>query len=212
MTSIAPDLLERARRVRRGVLLEYITIGYTSLEAVVGFIAGWMAGSVALMTFGVDSAIELISAGVLVWRLHNDEPARREFKERQTLTVVGASFIALAAYIAYESVSTLLRHEAPEHTIVGILLVSGAVALMPILARLKRSLGSSIGSASLSADAAQSTLCAYLSGITLAGLVLNAALGWWWADSVAALAMIPIILRESVEAFQGRRCIGGDCG
>jgi divalent metal cation (Fe/Co/Zn/Cd) transporter len=213
MTDVAPDPLERAARVRRGVLLEYITMGYTGLEALVGIIAGWMSGSVALMAFGVDSAIELISAGALVWRLHNDEPARRELKERQTLAVVGTSFIALAAYIAYGSANTLLRHNAPEHTIVGILLVGGAVVLMPILARAKRSVGSTIGSAALRADAAQTDLCGYLSGIALAGLVLNASLGWWWADPVAALAMIPIILREGMEAFRGRQCnCGGECG
>jgi divalent metal cation (Fe/Co/Zn/Cd) transporter len=213
MTDVAPDSLERAARVRRGVLLEYITLGYTGLEAVVGFIAGWMAGSVALMAFGVDSAIELISAAALVWRLHNDEPARREFKERQALAVVGASFLALAAYIAYGSANTLLRHDAPEHTIVGIVLVGGAVVLMPVLARAKRSVGSTIGSAALRADAAQSELCGYLSGIAMTGLVLNAALGWWWADPVAALAMIPIILREAVEALRGRQCnCSGGCG
>jgi divalent metal cation (Fe/Co/Zn/Cd) transporter len=144
MTDVAPDSLERAERVRRGVLLEYITMGYTGLEVIVGLIFGWMTGSVALMAFGADSAIELISAAALVWRLHNDEPARRELKERQALAVVGTSFMALAAYIAYGSAHTLLRHDAPEHTTVGILLVGGAVVLMPVLARAKRSVGSTI--------------------------------------------------------------------
>ena len=200
-TMLASD---RRALVRRGLLLNYVTIGYNSLEAVVSIVAGLLAGSVALVGFGVDSAIEVTAAGAAQWRLRADlDPARREGVERITLRIIGWSFLALATYVVYDSGKTLWLRERPERSVAGIVILTLSVLIMPLLSRAKRRVAREMGSRALEADAEQTSLCAYLSAIALAGVALNALAGWWWADPIAALAMVPIIAREGLEGLRG---------
>ena len=201
----------RADLVRRGRRLEYFTIGYNSLEGLVSLVAGAIAGSVSLIGFGLDSLIEVTSGGALLWRLHHDDPARRERIERATLRLVGACFLALAAYVLWESASALAGREAPERSIPGIVIAALSLIVMPVLARAKRRVAAGIGSAALHADSRQTDFCTYLSAILLGGLLLNAVLGWWWADPLAGLVMTPIIAREGLGAVRGKACCGS-CG
>lgn len=194
----------RADLVSRGLRLNWLTLGYNTVEAVVSLAAGLVAGSVALVGFGVDSAIEVSAALAAQWRLRADlDPARRARVERTTHRIIGVSFIALAGYVAVESGATLIGREAPEPSPVGLLILALSVLVMPALARAKRRVARALESRALAADATQTSLCAYLSVIALAGVGLNAAFGWWWADPVAALLMVPIIAREGVEGVRG---------
>jgi len=198
-----------ARRalVRRGLLLNGVTLGYNTLEAAVSLLAGFAAGSVALIGFGADSLIEVSSALAARWRLRLDsDPDRRDHAEPTTLRIVGWCFIALALYVAADSAKTLWFREAPETSAAGMVVTALSVVVMPLLARAKRRVAGGLSSAALHADATQTSLCAYLSAITLGGLVLNAALGWWWADPVAALCMVPIIAKEGMAAVRGDTC------
>lgn len=195
---------DRAALVRRGLLLNYLTIGYNVVEAIISVAAGVVSGSVALVSFGVDSGIEVTSSLAAHWRLRADlDPERRERVERTTHRIIGASFLALAAYVVIECATTLWQREAPEASPVGLVVLVLSVLIMPAIARASRRVARALGSRALEADAAQTSLCAYLSGIALAGVGLNAALGWWWADPVAALAMVPIIAKEGVEGLRG---------
>jgi divalent metal cation (Fe/Co/Zn/Cd) transporter len=190
--------------VRRGLRLNYLTIAYNSLEAVVSLIAGVFAGSVALVGFGVDSVIEVTASVAAQWRLRADvDPRNRERVERITVGVIGWSFLALAAYVLHDSATTLWLGERPQRSIVGIVILTLSVVVMPLLARAKRDVARQLASRALEGDARQTSLCAYLSVIALAGVALNAALGWWWADPTAALAMVPIIAREGLEGIRG---------
>lgn len=201
------SLHDRAKQIRRGLRLEYATIGYNSLEGLIAIVTGLFSGSIALMGFGVDSIIEVTSGFGLVWRLRSDLiPARRERAERLSLRIVGVCFIALAIYIGVDAVLSLLHSETPSESIPGIALAAASLIVMPLLARAKRRVAARINSAALTADAKQTQLCTYLSAILLGGLLLNAVFGWWWADPVAALIMLPIIAREGVEAIRGRTC------
>jgi divalent metal cation (Fe/Co/Zn/Cd) transporter len=197
----------RAENVQRGLYLEYATIFYNSLEGILSIAFGLLAGSIALVGFGADSIIEVTSGLTLVWRLRMDaDIARRERAEKLSLNIVGICFLALAAYVALDSITSLLRREAPEESIPGIVLAALSLAIMPLLARYKRRIAARIDSTALTADAKQTELCAYLSAILLGGLLLNATFGWWWADPVAALVMVPIIAKEGVDAVRGRTC------
>ena len=199
--------MERSGLVRRGRRLEYLTIAYNLLEAVVSLASGAVSGSIALIGFGLDSLIEVTSAGALLWRLHRDNDAcARERLEKRTLRILGGCFFALAAWVAFDSASALWGREQPEESWTGIVLATASLAVMPLLARAKRRVASGIGSGALEADARQTDLCFYLSGILLAGLGLNALLGWWWADPLAGLAMLPIIVKEGREAWRGETC------
>lgn len=201
---------DRRAQIRRGQFLEYFTVGYNSLEGVIAIVSGLIAGSVALIGFGVDSAIEVISGVALLWRLYGDaDESRRERTERRTLRIVGVSFFLLGAYVSFDAIKSLVRRETPEESIVGIVLAAVSVVVMPLLVRAKRRVGRSIGSAALNADATQTQICTYLSAILLGGLVLNAVVGWWWADPLAALVMVPIIVKEGWEAIRGEHC--DDC-
>ena len=192
----------RRRAVRRGRRLEYLTLGWNLLEAVVAVGAGVAAGSTALVGFGVDSLIESASGGALLWRLRDGGEAR----ERAALRLVGVSFLVLAAYVAWEAAGALLRREPPEPSRVGIAVAALSLVVMPLLARAKRRVAAVLESRALHADSRQADLCAYLSAILLAGLALNALFGWWWADPVAALVMVPIIAHEGWEALRGEEC------
>jgi divalent metal cation (Fe/Co/Zn/Cd) transporter len=202
----------RENQVRRGRKLEYFTIVYNSLEGLISIIAGLIAGSVSLIGFGIDSAIEVTSGAALLWRLnHEFNPKRRESAERVTLKVVGFCFIVLAIYILYDSISILIRHEVPERSIPGIVLATVSVVVMPLLARSKRQVAATISSAAMQADSRQTDFCTYLSAILLCGLLLNALLGWWWADPIAALVMVPIIANEGIGSLKGKSC-SDECG
>jgi divalent metal cation (Fe/Co/Zn/Cd) transporter len=204
-----PDI-DRESQVKRGRKLEYFTIIYNSVEGLVSIVAGLFAGSVSLIGFGIDSVIEVTSGAALLWRLnHEFNPERRESAERTTLRIVGICFIALAIYILYDSGSILLRHEAPERSIPGIAIAAISVIVMPLLARAKRQVAVSIGSAAMRADSRQTDFCTYLSAILLCGLLLNALLGWRWADPIAALAMVPIIAGEGFRSLKGKKCSDG---
>jgi divalent metal cation (Fe/Co/Zn/Cd) transporter len=196
----------RAALVRRGRLLEYLTVGWNSLEGIIAVAAGLAAGSVALVGFGFDSVIEVTSGAALLWRLHMDAPERRERAEQTALKLVGWSFMLLATYVAFDAVKSLARREPPEASYVGIALAALSLVVMPLLARAKRRVAAGINSRALQADSRQTDICAYLSAILLGGLLLNAALGWWWADPVAALVMVPIIVKEGVGALRGETC------
>ncbi|MBI1356595.1 MAG: hypothetical protein GC160_19820 [Acidobacteria bacterium] len=199
--------------VRRGVALEYVTIGYNLLEAIVSLASGFAAGSIALVGFGFDSLIEVTSAGTLLWRLRRDRHAEeRERHEKQALKIVGGCFFALAGWIAYDAIGSLANGSAPEHSVPGIILAGASLIVMPLLARAKRRVAVGIGSGALEADARQTDLCFYLSAILLAGLGLNAAWGWWWADPAAGLAMLPIVVREGHSAWRGKTCCGPAAG
>jgi divalent metal cation (Fe/Co/Zn/Cd) transporter len=203
----ADSLPDRTRQIQRGLRLEYATIGYNSLEASIAIVAGLFAGSIALVGFGADSVIELISGLGLVWRLRSDlSPVKRERAERLSRRIVGFCFLALAVYVGVDAVTSLARSEAPSESIPGIALATASLIVMPLLARAKRRVAARISSAALTADAMQTQLCTYLSAILLGGLLLNAGLGWWWADPVAALVMLPIIVREGLDAVRGRTC------
>lgn len=209
--AVSREIVRRGQ-VRRGRWLEYLTVGWNSLEGVIAVGAGLAAGSVALVGFGFDSAIEVASGVALLWRLHMDAPERRERAEQVALKVVGFSLLALAAYVAFDAVKALVTREPPEASFVGVGLAALSLVVMPILARAKRRVAAEIDSRALEADSRQTDICAYLSAILLGGLILNALFGWWWADPAAALLMTPIIVKEGVGALRGETCCdGGAC-
>ena len=185
----------------RGRLLAYLTIGWNSLEGIVAVGAGIVVGSIALVGFGVDSVIEVSSGAIILWRL-----ASGEHRERLALRLVGISFIALATYVAFDAVKSLIYRELPEASYIGIAIAALSLIVMPFLAHAKRKVAAKLNSRAMHADSRQTDLCAYLSAILLAGLILNAFFGWWWADPVAALIMVPIIAKEGVEALRGETC------
>lgn len=198
---------ERDALVRRGLWLNYATIAYNVVEAILSIVAGLLAGSVALVGFGFDSAIEVTAAIAAQWRLRADlDPARRERIERITLRIIGWTFLALAAYVTYDSGKSLWLRQRPARTVLGIVILALSVVIMPVLARAKRRIARGLTSRALEADAKQTSLCAYLSAIALAGVALHALLGWWWADPVAAIAMVPIIAKESLEGIRAQEC------
>jgi divalent metal cation (Fe/Co/Zn/Cd) transporter len=200
-----PDATTRAALVRRGLKLNYATIAYNVVEAVVSLVAGIVAGSVALVGFGIDSVIEVTASGAAQWRLRADvDRARRERVERITVRVIGWSFLALAVYVAVDSVMSLWLRERPDRSMLGTVILALSVIVMPVLARAKRRVARALGSAALEADATQTSLCAYLSIIALVGVALNAFAGWWWCDPAAALAMVPIIAKEGVDGIRGK--------
>lgn len=198
---------DRALLLRRGRALELFTILWNSAEGLISVVLGLIAGSVALIGFGVDSFIETSSGVVLLWRLQTARDAdSAERAEATALRLVGASLLALAAYIVYDAGLSLIKRTPPDASLAGIALAVASLVVMPLLAREKRRVASSLNSRALFADSFQTSICTYLSAILLAGLSLNAVLGWWWADPIAALAMVPLIVREGREALRGERC------
>jgi divalent metal cation (Fe/Co/Zn/Cd) transporter len=197
---------ERRTWLQRGLLLEYFTIGWNSIEALVAIIAGWLAGSIALVGFGLDSVIESVSGAILLWRLKRElmgtTGEKAEEVERKALKGVGLTFWLLAAYIAYESIEKLVAKEAPQTSAVGIVLAIVSLIVMPLLAWGKRFVAERIESRALEADAMETVICAYLSFTLLLGLTLNALFGCWWADPVAAMLMLPVLVKEGHEAIK----------
>ena len=199
--------LNRQAAAQRGKRLEYFTVTWNSLEGLVALTVGALAGSISLVGFGIDSFIEVTSGTVLLWRLSVDANVRtRERNERLGLRIVGVCFLALAVYVGYESVSDLFYKKPPEHSLPGIVLACVSLVVMPILSRAKKKVGRELGSTAMCADARQTDFCVYLSAILLIGLLLNASLGWWWADPAAAIIMVPVIAKEGVQAMKGDTC------
>lgn len=199
--------MNRQAIARRGKHLEHFTIAWNSLEGLVAVVAGVFSGSIALVGFGIDSFIEVTSGVVLLWRMTVDaDVPTRERNEKLSLRIVGVCFLALAVYVGYESISDLVSRKSPEHSVPGILLASVSLIAMPLLSRAKKKVAKELGSAAMHADAKQTDFCVYLSAILLIGLLLNAGPGWWWADPVAALIMVPLIANEGVEAMIGKTC------
>jgi len=196
--------MERVALLRRGITLEGVTVGYNALEGLVAIAAGVAAGSVALTGFGIDSVIEVTSGALLWWRLRAElgSAPLGPTVERRASRGAGFLLLALGVYILTDSARVLLTRSHPESSSVGIVLMVLSLIVMPLLARAKLRVAATLGSRALRADAHETVVCAWLSATTLIGLGLNAVLGWWWADPVAALAMLPLIVREGIEAWR----------
>jgi divalent metal cation (Fe/Co/Zn/Cd) transporter len=188
------------RRVR---LLVAATITYNTIEAAVAISAGTVASSTALIGFGLDSLIEVSSAAAVAWQFSARDP---EARERVALKIIAASFFALAGYVSVESIRSLLGAEAAGRSIAGIVLAALSLVIMPVVSYAQRQAGRELGSASAVADSKQTLLCTYLSGVLLAGLLLNYLFGWSWADPVVALVIAAVALREGVQAWRGEHC------
>lgn len=190
-------MLGRARR------LAAFTVAWNVVEGLVAITAAWVAGSRALAGFGLDSAVESISATVLLWRLgvERRDPERAEAVERRALRAMGISLLLLAVFVGVESVRSLLLRDEPHVSVVGIGLTAVSLVVIPLLARRKRTVAVALGSRAAEADSAQTRACANLSAVVLAGLVLNAAFGWWWADPLAALGVVAFLVSEGREAL-----------
>lgn len=200
VSSLIPSRFEE-----RAVRLAWATIVWNVVEAVVAIAAGTAASSIALIGFGLDSTVEVMSAVVIVWQFRG----LAEDRERRALKLIAMSFFALAAYVGVQAIIDLLRRSEPKSSTVGIGLAIASMIVMPMLARAKRRNGNAMGSATVVADSNQTKLCAYLSAILLAGLILNATAGWWWADPLAALAIAGLAVNEGREAWRGETC--DDC-
>ena len=189
-----------SRRVR---LLVTATITYNVVEAIVAISAGTLAGSTALVGFGLDSVIEVSSAAVVAWQFTSRDP---EARERTALRIIALSFFALAAYVSVESIRSLLGAGEASPSTVGIALAAVSLAIMPALSHLQRRTGRELGSASAVADSKQTLLCTYLSGVLLVGLVVNSVFGWSWADPIAGLVIAAVAAKEGREAWKGDAC------
>jgi divalent metal cation (Fe/Co/Zn/Cd) transporter len=203
LAAAGPAPARRAVLRRRIRLLVAATITYNVVEAVVAITAGAVASSTALIGFGLDSVIEVSSAAAVAWQFTAADPHKRE---KVTLRLIAGSFFLLAGYVSVESVRALAGGDEPGHSPVGIGLAAVSLLVMPLLSYAQRRAGREFGSASAVADSKQTLLCAYLSGVLLIGLVANAALGWWWADPVAALVIAVAAVREGREAWRGDTC------
>ena len=197
---LADRRLALARRIR---WIVGATIGYNVVEAIVAIAAGTVASSAALIGFGLDSVVEVLSALAVAWQFTRRDPERRE---RVALRLIAVSFFGLALFVGIDAIRALLGASQPEHSTVGIVLAAVSLAVMPLLSWLERRTGRELGSASAVADSKQTLLCAWLSAALLAGLLLNSLLGWAWADSVAALVIAGFAVREGIEAWRGDAC------
>lgn len=194
---------DRTRLGRRAQWLAGASVAYNVLEAVVAVAAGLVAGSVALVGFGLDSIVEVSSGLVILWQFRHRMP---ETRERQALRLMAIAFFALAAYVTVESVRGLFFGGQPESSPVGIGLAIASLVIMPFLSWAQRRTGRALGSATVVADSTQTLLCTYLSAVLLVGLTLNATLGWAWADPIAGLVIAAVAVREGVEAWRGEGC------
>ena len=191
---------DAATLTRRAIRLEYFTIAWNILEAIVALVAGWMAGSIALEGFGLDSIIETVSGLTLLWRFRQHRLAE-EHAETLAVRVVGLTFFALAAYVACEAGADLWRRRPPKFSLPGIILAALSLIVMPVLGTAKRRLARRLRSRALSADSMETFLCSFLSAALLVGLGLNGLFRWWWGDPIAALAMAAFMAHEGVKAF-----------
>jgi divalent metal cation (Fe/Co/Zn/Cd) transporter len=197
------DPEQRRRLGRRAQLLAGASATYNVIEAVVAISAGLVAGSIALIGFGLDSVVEISSGLIILWQFRHGLP---ETRERQALRLLAFSFFALAAYVSFESVRTLITGADPNPSPVGVGLAIASLIVMPVLSWAQRRTGKALGSNAVVADSTQTLLCTYLSAVLLLGLVLNATLGWGWADPIAALVIAGVAAREGLEAWRGEGC------
>jgi divalent metal cation (Fe/Co/Zn/Cd) transporter len=207
-----PSPAQRTRLGRRAQLLAGASVAYNIVEAMIAIAAGLAAGSVALIGFGLDSVVEVSSGLIILWQFRHRLP---ESRERRALRLMAFSFFALAAYVTFESLRVLFFGGHPEVSPVGIGLAVASLIIMPFLSWAQRRTGRALGSHAVVADSTQTLLCTYLSAVLLAGLLLNAALGWGWADPIAGLVIAVVAVREGVEAWHGESCCasgsaGGD--
>lgn len=207
MSAITAD---RPALLRRGLRLEYLTIGWNIVEGVLAIAAALAAGSVALLGFGLDSFVETASGAIIVWRLVAEQRAQDHERiatvERRAQRLVAASLVGLAAYIVFDAATTLLTGEHPSPSTVGVAIAALSLAVMWWLARAKRRTAMALGSRAMQADAFQTTACWWLSLAVLVGVGLNTVFGWWWADPVAALIIPVFLLQEAREAWAGEDC------
>lgn len=203
----------RGELLGQALRLEYLTLGWNVVEAVVALWAAAAAGSIVLLGFGVDSVVECASAAILVWRLRAErrmaDACRIEALDRRAHQLVGLSLFLLAAYVAIQAARALVMAEHPQPSVVGMAVTGLSIAVMMWLARAKRRAAAALESRALAADSFQTTACWWLSIITLAGIGLNQAFGWWWADPVAALGMCFFLVREGRQAWAGEDCCCG---
>ncbi|MGP8304194.1 cation transporter [Streptomyces inhibens] len=204
--SLGPGPARREALARRIRLLVAATITYNVIEAIIAITAGTLASSTALIGFGLDSVIEVSSAAAVAWQFSARDHLVREAREKTTLRIIAISFFALAVYVSVDAVRALTGTGEAESSIPGIVLASLSLAVMPFLSAAQRKAGRELGSASAVADSKQTLLCTYLSAVLLVGLVLNATLGWSWADPIAALAIAAIAVKEGRDAWQGKGC------
>lgn len=204
--SLGPAPARRDQLTRRIRLLVTATITYNVVEAIVAIAAGTLASSTALIGFGLDSVIEVSSAAAVAWQFSAADHAVREAREKTTLRIIAVSFFALAAYVTLDAVRALAGTGEADRSIPGIVLAALSLLVMPFLSAAQRRAGRELGSLSAVADSRQTLLCTYLSAVLLAGLVLNATLGWSWADPVAALVIAVIAVKEGCDAWQGKGC------
>ncbi|RII95591.1 cobalt transporter [Clavibacter michiganensis] len=205
-TTTRPALLAPERRLilqRRIRWIVAATITYNVIEAIIAIAAGTVASSTALIGFGLDSIVEVLSAAAIAWQFAAPDPEKRE---RVALRVIAVSFFGLAAYVSVDAVLALTGIREPDHSPVGIVLAAVSLAIMPFLSLLERRTGTELGSASAIADSKQTLICSYLSAAVLLGLVLNLAFGWAWADPVAGLVIVVFAVREGLEAWRGDAC------
>lgn len=204
---IATDQQNRAAFALRGKRLEYFTIIWNLLEGIVSLIAGLFSGSISLVGFGVDSFIEVASGSIVLWRMTVDHDlVRRERNEELALKLVGFSFIGLAGCLVFQAIVRVYQQKAPQHTVPGIVIAALSFVVMPLLSTAKRTVATGLKSSAMEADAKQADFCAYMSGVLLVSLLLNAAFGYWWADPFAALIMAAIIGNEGINASLGDTC------
>ncbi|AXI91149.1 cation transporter [Streptomyces sp. ETH9427] len=205
-TSLGPSPTRRDALSRRIRLLVAATITYNVIEAIVAITAGTIASSTALIGFGLDSVIEVSSAAAVAWQFSASDHTVREAREQRTLRIIAVSFFALAVYVTFDAVRALNGTGEAERSVPGIVIAALSLAVMPFLSAAQRTAGRELGSASAVADSKQTLLCTYLSAVLLVGLVLNATLGWSWADPIAALAIAGIAVKEGRDAWQGKGC------
>ncbi len=192
------NVLQRAVAVRRAVVLNRVTIGWNVCEAIIALTAAVLAGSVGLFAFGLDSTVEVSASLILAWRLAQERRTGcSQESDRKAQRAIAISFAALATYVTYAAVSDLVRHERPQGTVLGIVLAALSLMVMPFLARAKRRLAPVLGSRAQESEAAQTSLCALMSGVLLVGLLLNTVAGWWWADPIAALGIAALAALEA---------------
>lgn len=195
-------------QIKKALKLEWFLIIYNILEAIASIFFGFLAGSIALIGFGLDSVIEVFSAGILIWRLSvHSNSEEEEKREKKALFFVAITFFLLAGYVGSEAISSLLHHEIPQESLAGIIIAILSVLIMPSLGLAKRKIAREMNSRALEADAIETMICSYLSLILLVGLGLNLIFGFWWADPVAGLVMTCFILKEGWEAWQESRKI-----
>jgi divalent metal cation (Fe/Co/Zn/Cd) transporter len=199
-------MIERGDLVSRALRLEWLTLGWMAIEAAVAIGSGIAAHSLTLIAFGADSVIELASAGVLIWRLTAESrhgEAFIEAIERRAARIGAALLFALAIYVVITALWSLWARNAQEFSLPGLIVAIAAIPIMIVLARAKLHIAADLGSAALRADAAEAIACGYLSAVVVFGLVAQWLTGAWWIDGVSALALVPFLVREAVEAWQG---------